>query len=107
MKSSQEIVEFIAERIGHIYMRPHMYADTSSCVDLLLHYYHELWAEIVGKASEYNDVRMEAAGKMGCGAASFPIQFAFENPEATGDEIAGYVVERWMKISQALGVPVP
>ena len=107
MKSVEEVIEFVAKRIGHIYHRALMYGGTPGGVDLILHYCHELWAEIVERQQEYWDTSMRVHEEQDCGAFDFSGRFRKVHPEATDEETVGYVVRQWRKISDQLGVPIP
>jgi hypothetical protein len=108
MKSADEIIDFIADRIGHIYHhRPLMYGDTPAGVDHILDYYHELWAEIVDRQQDYRDAFERAHREEDCDAMTFSRRYANRHPNATDEEIANYTVKRWRNISDQLGVPIP
>ena len=107
MKSTDEIVAFIVERIGHIYFRPLMYGGSASGVDTILHYYHELWSKIFDKYHQYQSIRNSIEEKLGCGSANFSTKYKMEHSNATENEVAFFSVDQWMLISDKLGVPVP
>ena len=107
MKTNREIVEFIEERIGHIYFRPLMYGGSASGVDLILHYYHELWAEIFDKVSTYHSIRDKAFEDLNCGAANFSTKYLMDNPTVSDRDASWFIVEQWMMISNKLGLSVP
>ena len=107
MKSNKEIIEFIEERIGHIYFRPLMFGGSASGVDLILHYYHELWAEIFDKVSIYHSIRDKAFEDLNCNAANFSAKFLMDNPTATDRDASWFTVDQWMLISSKLGLSVP
>ncbi|SHL43285.1 hypothetical protein SAMN02745216_05182 [Desulfatibacillum alkenivorans DSM 16219] len=104
LRSSREIVEFINERIGHIYLRPLMYASSAAAVDDILHYYHELWAELHNCQDSYRIIGMETLSDQDCGAASFSHKFFLDNPDASEASAASYVVAQWEKISRSMGL---
>jgi glycerol kinase len=106
MKSNDQILQFIADRIGHIYFRPLMYGSTPSGVDLILHYYHELWAEIVEHREQYKDISHKIHQEEDTGAANFAASFMKKNPEAKDAETVKYVIHQWMKISKKLNIPI-
>jgi hypothetical protein len=105
VRNAQEIAEFIAKRLGHIYERPLMYGGTAKGVDVLLSCYHELWAQVHQLEDEYQDIRLARYAKEGCGSAGFPFHYHRKRPDAPDEETAAYVVEQWKKISTMLGVP--
>lgn len=109
MKSAQELVAYIAHRIGYVYYfdRPLMYGGTGAGVDLLLLNFHEFWAEIMDRQDELRTTYWKALEDEDCGSANFSNRFAINNPEASEHEIAQYVVKQWRKISDQLEVPVP
>lgn len=108
MKTVEEIIAYIAHRIGYIYYhRPLMYGGTAHGVDTLLHYYHELWAEIVDRQDEFRRTSWGVHAEEDCDAASFPTRYARNHPDAKEAEIADYAVRQWRKISERLGVPIP
>ncbi len=107
MKNIQNVASFIEERIGHIYFRPLMYGGTASCVDMLLHYYHELWAEIFDNKDLYDKVQRKVHDACECEALNFSGRFSFNHPEASELEMVQFVVDQWMIISKELGVSVP
>jgi hypothetical protein len=106
MKSNERILEFVTDMIGHIYFRPLMYGGDSSGVDLILHYYHELWAEIVDLREHYEEVRIKFNLEEGIGASDFSSSFIKNHPEATDKETVTYVVHQWMEISKILNIAI-
>lgn len=83
-----------------------MYGGSPSGVELILHYYHELWAEIQERHKQYQEVRDEVSQKEGLGAGEFSTSFLINNPEASNKEVTQYVVQQWMKISEKLKIPI-
>jgi hypothetical protein len=108
MKSVDQIIAYLAERIGYIYYhpRPLMYGGTAEGVDLLLWTYHELWAEVVRKYDEFQDVRRNVLDEADCQAAGFPTRYLWDHPTATQEEIAEFVRRHWRMISDRLDVPI-
>ena len=106
MKSTKQILEYICDRIGHIYFRPLMYVGNPSGIDLILHYYHELWAEILERHEDYVKTRNHFHDKEGCGSAGFSNCFMLKYPDASEEDSTKYVVEQWKKISAELNVPI-
>ncbi len=106
MRDSRQIAEFVEERIGHIYRRPLMYGGTPDGVDLILHYYHELWAEIHQRRGDYEQASSEAHEAERCGSMDFSTRYRRERPDASEGEAAAYVVSMWRKIDEKLGLAV-
>lgn len=107
MKTTEEIADFILHRIGHIYFRPMMYGGTADGVELLLHNYHELWAEIFEKRNEYEEARYKIQKRQNCGALGFASKYRELHPDAGQDAVSEYVVKNWRKISKELGLLIP
>ena len=107
MKSADQIVDFIVERIGHIYFRPLMYGGSASGVDTILHYYHELWSIIFDKYENYRSIRDTIEEELNCGSANFSTKYKMDHSSATENEVAFFSVDRWMLISEKLEIPVP
>lgn len=107
MKSSEQIIQFILQRIGHIYFRPLMYGGTAEGVELLLHYYHELWAETFEKQEEYKQIRDRIYRQEDCGSGSLIRRFQEIRKNADGQSTSEYVVKHWRNISKELMLPVP
>ena len=107
MKSPEETIAFIASRIGHIYHRPLMYGGTADGVDLVLHYYHELWAEIVERHRDFRKAESTVSDQERCNSHNFASRYRVDHPRAEDKEIADYVVAQWRKVSGLLGVPIP
>jgi hypothetical protein len=108
MKSSEEIIAYLAERIGYIYHhpRPLMYGGTAEGVDLLLWNYHEIWSEVVEKQEEFQTVRRNVLDEADCQAAGFPTRYLWDYPAATQEEVAQFVTKQWRIISDRVGVPI-
>lgn len=106
MKSSEQISDFITDRIAAIYERPLPFGGTPDGVELVLHYYHELWVEIHEKKDEYTSVRRKIYAEQDCGSMSFAFRHKRLNQGATTDQIAAYVVGQWQRISQEFGIPI-
>ena len=108
MKRLEEVVQFIAHRIGYIYHhQPLMYGGTADGVDLILHYYHELWAEIVERTDDYFNTCFEIHRQEDCNSHNFASRYRVAHPDATELGAAEYVVSQWRRISDLLGVPIP
>jgi hypothetical protein len=106
MKPAEQILEFVIDRIAHIYSRPLMYGGTPEGVDLILDYYHELWAEIVDLRQNFIESTESVHRKEKCGSKSFSYRFREKRPKANNDEISKYVVNQWKKIDRLLGIPI-
>jgi hypothetical protein len=107
VKTPEEIIAFIARRIGQIYYRPLMYAETSAALDLVLRNYHELWAEITDNQELLDAVRETVGEHQFLGSTTFARRYSLNNPMATEEEIADYVVKQWRIISYLTKVPIP
>jgi hypothetical protein len=106
MKPSEEIAEFIALRIGHVYFRPLMYGGTATEVDLLLYHLHEIWAEIVELPEKFRTTLQASLSDENCGASSFDCCYRKQHPRANEDDIVAYVIDQWRQISNRIGLPV-
>lgn len=84
-----------------------MYGGSASGVDLILHYYHELWAEIFDRVSIYHSIRDKSFEDLNCGSANFSAKFLIDNPTATDREASWFTVDQWTLISAELGLSVP
>ena len=107
MKSSQEIVSFIASRIGHIYFRPLMYGGTAFGVNLLLYQCHEFWAESMECRSRFSEIFQHVNDEEDCGSAGFAFHYLRMNPNSSEEEQITYIVQQWKKVSERLGIPIP
>lgn len=96
---------FVEKRIRHIYRRPLMYGGTAEGVDLLLHYYHELWAEINQREDDFEKATSVQRSKDGCGSLGFTFHYRRNRPDAQDEETVKYVVEQWQMISAMLSLP--
>lgn len=104
----EETVVYIARRIGYLYYhRPLMCGGSGAGVDLLLHTYHDIWSVIVGRQNEVREVWGRVLEEEDCGSADFSTRYSMNHPEAFDEQIAGYAVEQWRKVSDRLDVPVP
>jgi len=107
MKTPDEIIEYIALRIGYVYYhRPLMYGGDGEGVDLLLHTYHTIWSEIVERHAEFQATCLKVSAEEKCGAANFATRYKMNHPQESEQEIAAYVVQQWRKISDCLSVPL-
>lgn len=106
MKTPERIIEVILLRIGSVYHgnRSLMYGGTPEGVDLLLHTYHVIWAEIVERCDDLATIGRAIYEEEDCGTMGFPRQYRTSHPNASDQEVAGYVVEQWRTISERLGM---
>lgn len=74
---------------------------------MILHYYHELWAEIFDKPSLYHSIRDKSYEDLHCGSANFSTKYQMDNPNNSDIDAALFVVDQWMKISDSLGLEIP
>jgi hypothetical protein len=108
IKSPEEIVAYVARRIGYMYYhRPIMYGGNAEGVDLLLYTYHEFWSEIVGRFDEFREVYWKVGEEEDCGAATFSTRYSMDHPDASDDDNVRYTVAQWRKVSDRLDVPIP
>ncbi|RPI74652.1 MAG: hypothetical protein EHM45_17985 [Desulfobacteraceae bacterium] len=107
MKSTEQILEFLAEQIGHIYFRPLMYGGSAEGVDLLLFHYQHLWALIIEQEQKLDEFRFKIYKELDCGAMGFSTFYKRNHPEAPEHEAVFYVVDQWKKISDGIGIPIP
>jgi hypothetical protein len=82
MMTTSDIVDFVEDRVGHLYARPLMYRGTADGVDLILHYYHELWATIHERLERRTCVLRT-------------LKAASERPARRASEGSGGVLPRW------------
>jgi hypothetical protein len=107
MKTTEEIIEFIAQRLGYIYRhRPLMYGGTAKGVDLLGYTYHELWAEIVERQKDNRDIQDQVSLEEDCNGSGFAGRYRRDHADASDEETVQYVIEHWRTISDRLGVPI-
>lgn len=107
MKTGNEIIKFIEERIHQIYQRPLMFGGSASGTNLLLFAYFEVWAISFGKLQEFKTIRDSLLKNLDCGAADFPTKFRKDHPTASEKDIAMAVVEHWKEIGYDIGLSVP
>jgi hypothetical protein len=106
-RDADHILRFILDRIAHIGKRPLMYGGNAAGVDLILACYLELWAEIVGLRDDYEAAAAKALAEAGAGSATFASHYRQGRPDAPEDEVASYVVQKWMAIAARCGLDVP
>jgi hypothetical protein len=107
MTSIDEVVEYLAYRTGPMYHHgASFYGGDAKGVDLVLHDYHEIWAEIVGRFDEFRDVWWKVGDEDSCGANNFSGCYLAKHPDAPNEEVTEYVVQQWKKVSDRLGVPI-
>jgi len=107
MKTSQEIVNYLCQRIGQIYFRPLMYGGTGEGVGLALSIYHEMLAEIYEQQEAFTLAIRTRQAEENCEAFDFSRRYRERNPSASEQEIATYVVEQWRIVSKRLNLPIP
>lgn len=98
------ILTFIVERIDAIYETPLAFGNASECVEIVLHYYHELWAEILGRFDAYDSIRQEVHELAHCKTTLFSTRYRLKHPHCSEREVANYAVGEWKKISTRLGL---
>ncbi len=106
-RSSQEIIDFILERLGQMSRRPHMYGGTAEGVDLCYWNYLELWAFAADLVEQMSAASTQAYRDLECGAMGFPHYFRQNNPGATDKAAIKFVVQQWLAIAATVGVPIP
>jgi hypothetical protein len=104
VKTADEIVAMIVERIGYIYERPLMYGGNPESVEALLFALHSLWAISVGRETEYDQVSFQHCKDEGTGSVSFSFHYLRSHPNADVDEQVAYTVANWKVISERAGV---
>jgi len=108
MKTPDEIVAHLAHHIGLLYYhRPLMYGGSGNGVEIVLHDYHQIWAEVVERYDEFRQTWWRVLEEEDCGAANFSHRYSMNHPGASEEEIAKYVCAQWRKVSDRLGVPIP
>jgi len=100
MKTADEIIAYLADRIGHIYFhpKPHMFAANAEELDRVLYVYHEIWSEIIDR----KDLALQVGNSLG-----FAIPYAQEHPDAAEEQVAREVVRQWSVVSRNLELPIP
>jgi hypothetical protein len=107
MKTTEEIIDLIADKIGFIYHHnPLMYGGTPEGVETLLFYYHLLWAEIVDRVDDWRTVYSDQLTAEDAGSRTFSGKYRLDHPEATDRVAIKYATDQWRKISDKLGVPI-
>jgi hypothetical protein len=107
VKHAADLMRFVLKRLEDIYEQPLVYGRTSDGVDLVLHYYHELWAFLAGREDDFRRVSCDAHAEQLGGSGPFVAQYRWQEPAASEEEVLCYVVGRWRDISDRLGVPLP
>lgn len=106
MKSMEEIFDILALRLGDLFQRPLMHGGSPEGVELLLHNYHSLWAEIVDRGDEFLQTWHAVTAEQDCGAASFSTHYVRSHPHASEQEVVSYVLEQWHDIGLRLTIPI-
>lgn len=104
VKTADEIVAMIVERIGYIYERPLMYGGNPDGVEALLSTLHSLWAISVDREDEYREVSYRHASDEDCGSANFSYHYLRSHPNADVNEQVAYAVANWKVISERAGM---
>jgi hypothetical protein len=107
MKDSNAILQFVLQRTAQIYERPLMYGGTPECVDALLHFYHELVAEILEIRQGCEEVNEQRRKELNCVGMGFSALYRSKDCGAPDHEVARFVVENWREIDSRLGLRVP
>ncbi len=107
MKSPDQVIAFIGQRLAHIYERPLMYGGTPEGVELLLLAYHELWAEITERRVEFAQAERAVSDAEDCGSMGFATRCRRSRPTVSPEEAAQYIVSQWRKIGDQLGISLP
>lgn len=107
MLSPEAMQTSLCFRIGHVYFRPFMYGGTVDCVELLLYFLHDLWAELMEQREAFQSVSQEVHREQRCGAGSFAMQYSRKHPNAAPDEVVSYVVSQWRVIDKRMGLLIP
>jgi hypothetical protein len=108
MKSSEAMVEYLAERIGLLYYHlPLAYGGSASGVETLLYAYHNAWSYLVEFDGDWRKAWWKALEAEDCGSADFSTRYSMNHPQASEEEVAAYVVKHWRPVSDELGVPIP
>ncbi len=106
MKHPADVMRFVLKRLEQVYEQPLVYGRSAEGVDLVLHYYHELWAFLANREDDYRRVSRDAhADQMG-GSGPFAGQYRWHEPTASDEEVVDYVIDCWRDISDRLGVPI-
>ncbi|HZU36432.1 MAG TPA: hypothetical protein VFA18_11015 [Gemmataceae bacterium] len=107
MKQAADLMRFVLNRLEQVYEQPLVYGRTAEGVDLILHYYHELWAFLAGRDGDFRRVSRDAHAAQLGGSGPFVTQYRWYEPAASDEEVVEYIVNRWREISDRLGVPLP
>jgi hypothetical protein len=107
MKTEDQTILFIKNRIHHIYQRPFMYGGSASEIDLLLSAYFELWAAIIGNLQEFKLIRESLLKDLNCGAANLSTKYRIDYPAASETDIVMFVLQQWKRIGKESGLSVP
>jgi hypothetical protein len=105
MKTAEQIVESLLERIRNMSERPLMYARTAQELDGLLWHFTRLWAEIIERDRDFFDALAAVSAEVGCGSDDFSNFFASTNPVAPDSAVRVFVLEQWAKITARLDIP--
>ena|ERR1700687_4690556 len=107
MRDADAILRFVLERISQIYQRPLMYGGSPEGVDLVLHYYHELVAEILECRPAFEASKDKAHEEAGAIASGFSKIYRRIQGNPDEHKTVDYVVLQWRKIDALMGLNVP
>lgn len=107
MLDSESIYRFIVERIANIYWQPLAFGATADGVDLVLHYYHELLANVLGQQRAYEEIRIGQHMAEEANADSFAGNCRRLNEGQPEQRVAECVVGRWMQVDGMCGFDIP
>ncbi len=105
MRTAEQIIEIVEQKILNISERPAMYGCKPQDVDSLLLHIARLWAEIVDREEDFYDALMAVSDEAECGVSPFSHCFMNANPDAADSAILEFVLSQWAKIMASLGVP--
>lgn len=104
-RTAEEILEYVASRIGHVYRRPLMYGGTADGVDVVLRTLHDLYAQIVDRHDDLIPPREDLVPGVGSAGFAFHYRQRLHAGRTVPEpEAAAYVVEQWQRIDERLGV---
>lgn len=105
----EEPISVVRGMIGWVYEKPHAYARTVGEIDSILYCLHGLWAQFLGKRSQYERVRSGADIAEGNGAAGLSDAERIQLIDLNGDCLLSAVLAHWKDVDrrfeQVLGQP--
>jgi len=69
--------------------------------------HHELWAEVMDLRECFTEISYTIHAEQDCGSADFSTHYSRKYPTASMEDVCGYVVQQWKKISDHLQIPIP